>query len=118
MSTRSIVYFLPLYFPTHAHENNLFQRTSLFSPSSEQRKSLQTDDPVQGGWHYLRLSCRANHPFESRGESRGLRLYDNGLVHDLTLHGEMYMRARMNISPVESAGWGEGERKGLEIKTL
>lgn len=58
-----------LYFHSHSLENNLIQSSSLFSPSSEQRKSLQTDDPVQEGWHYLRLSCRASHPL-SRGANR------------------------------------------------
>lgn len=61
-------------------------------------------------------------PLESRGESRGLRLYDNGLVRDLMLDGEMYMRAvRMNISPwnggrrkARNQGWWRGERAAFE----
>lgn len=102
----------PLYFYTHSLENNLFQRTSLFSPSSEQRKSLQTDDPVQGGWHYLRLSCHAIHPL-SRGANRvGCDYMITGSCRDLTLDSEMYMRARMNIS-----SWNRARgRERLEIK--
>lgn len=63
----SLVHFLHFIFtPTLS---KIIQSSSLFSPSSEQRKSLQTDDPVQEGWHYLRLSCRASHPL-SQGANR------------------------------------------------
>jgi len=83
--------------PAPRSRRNLFRHCSLFSPSSEQRKSLQTDDPPARGWRYLR-------PSRSRVEGRnrvGCDCTITGSRAILRRRGDMYMRAPVNIS----AGW-------------